>query len=443
MQKEKKVRVKGARVRSGRAGTRRAGSENRRAKNLKRIRLPRAGVYRVAATILRTRLRHYNVNIIREPMGDVKPPFVVLSNHTSKQDWVFVGVGMLPHLLNVVVTTYYYTKPGLRVLLKLVGAIPKDQFSPDVTAMKNILSVADRGGNIMLFPEGRMTPSGESETFERSTVKLLRRLGRPVVGIHFDGAYLSMPKWNDKVRRGRIDMRIFPLVTADELQSMTDDEIYERMTAKLYTDEFAWQRENRVAFAGGHCAEGLQNVLYMCPRCGAEMTTVTDGDVISCTACGNGARLNDYYDLTPLDSDCVIPESISEWYKWEKAQVRALAESEEALAYSGRAVMRQIVDSKKWLQTVGEGELSLDREGLTYAGTRCDEPFVLRVPLSALPAAAFDPGRGFELYYRGIFYSFELEEGQSAQKWSMLIEQLHDVCCGKPAATEPEGAQKQ
>lgn len=434
MQKQKRViRIE---KRAAAAADRKRNRQQRkscRGRTKRQITLPRSGIYTVAATVLRARLKRFNVNIIREPMGDIKPPFVVLANHTSKQDWIFVGVGMLPHLLNVVVTTYYYTKPGLRVLLRRVGAIPKNQFSPDVSAMKNILSVADRGGNIMLFPEGRMTPSGESETFERSTVKLLRRLGRPVIGIRFDGAYLTMPKWNENVRKGRIDMRIFPLIKAEELKSLSEDEIYERITGELYTDEYAWQKKNRVAFKGGACAEGLENVLFMCPKCGGEMTTTAEGDTISCKACGNGARLNDYYDLSPIDDECVIPENISEWYKWQKIRIKEKIEQQPELEYSGRAKLSQIVSDKKWLQPVGEGTIHLDRESFTYTGTRLGEAFVLRIPMNMLPAAAFDPGKGFELYYQGVFYSFSLDEGQKAQKWSMLIELMHSHYCGRPS----------
>ncbi len=395
-----------------------------------RISMPNQAIYTVACGVMKARLDNFNVNIIREDMGDIKPPFVVLANHGSKQDWIFVGAGMFPDLLNIVITTYYYSKPKLRTLLRLMGTIPKDQFAPDVSAIKNILSVADRGGNIMLFPEGRTTPSGESETFERSTVKLLRRLNRPVIGIHFDGFYLTMPKWNDNPRRGRVDMRIFPMFTPEQMKGMSDDEIYDRMVSSLYTDEYAWQKKNRVEFEGGDCAEGLHNILFMCPKCGAEMTTVTSGDTISCSACRNGARLNKFYDLIPLDEECVIPETISEWYKWQVAQQRRAAEENPDLKYTGKVQLQRIVDSKKWLQPVGEGTLTLDREGFHYDGTDSGEQIKLDIPLSMLPAIAFDPGKSFELYYRGVFYSFELEQGQSSQKWSMLTEQMHNVHCG-------------
>jgi len=393
----------------------------------KQIRLPRPGIYTLAANVMKLRMDRFNVNVIKEGMDTIEPPFVVLSNHGSKQDWIFVGVGMFPHLLNVVVTRYYYSKPKLRSLLKMVGAIPKDQFSPDVAAIKSILSVAKKGGNIMLFPEGRTTPSGESETFERSTVKLLRRLNRPVVGIHFDGFYLTMPKWSEKMRPGRIDMRIFPLFTPEQLESMTDDEIYDRMVSGLYTNEYEWQKKNRVAFEGGECAEGLHNVLFMCPKCGEEFSTETEKDTIRCTKCGNGAKLNEYYDLIPLDDECVIPENISEWYKWQVVQQRKLAEENPELIYSGKAKISRILDNKKWLQMVGEGEIRLDREGFHYTGTDCGNQIKLDVPLAMLPAIAFDPGKSFELYYQGEFYSFDLEMGQSAQKWSMLAEQMHSV----------------
>lgn len=394
----------------------------------KPIGLPRRGIYTVAIGALKSRMKRFNVNVTRENLDSIHSPCVVLSNHCSKQDWIFVGEIMMPKLLNVVITHYYYSDPKLRLLLRRAGAIPKDQFSPDVAAIKSMLSVASKGGNIMLFPEGRTTPSGETETFERAAIKLLRHLKMPVVGMHMDGAYLTMPKWNDTPREGRIDIRVFPLFTVEELDSLTDDEAFEKMCRELYTDEYKWQKKNRVRFKGADNAEGLENILFMCPKCGAEMTTETEGDTISCSKCGNGARLNEYYDFLPLDDECVIPENISEWYKWQVAEQNRKARENEDIFMTDRVILRQPTEHRS-LHDVGEGVARLDRTGFHYKGTCSGEEITLDMPLTMLPAVAFSPGRTFELYYRGKFYCFVPENSQSPQKWSMLAEELHNIYC--------------
>ncbi len=403
-----------------------SGAKKRRISKKATISLPHRGIYTLAIGALKARMKRFNVRIVRENMDSVRSPYVVLCNHCSKQDWIFVGEVMMPNLLNVVITRYYFSDPKLRVLLKRAGAIPKDQFCPDVAAVKSMLSVASRGGNIMLFPEGRTTPSGESETFERPVIKLLRHLKMPVVGMHMDGAYLTMPKWNDAPREGRVDIRVFPLFTVEELGEMSDDEAFDKLSAALYTDEYKWQKQNRVRFNGADNAEGLENVLYMCPKCGSELTTKTSGDTIRCEHCGNGTRLNEYYDFIPLDDSCVIPENISEWYKWQVAEQNRRAAENPDISMSDHVFLSQPT-ARRALHSVGEGVATLSREGFTYEGTRKGEQISIKIPLVMLPAVAFSPGVSFELYYRGEFYCFYPDNGQSTQKWSMLAEVLNKM----------------
>lgn len=398
-------------------------------KTKKQIGLPNAKVYNLAAKVLGAYIKRFNLNIVKKGMDEIDRPFVALANHSSRQDWIYVGLAMLPDLLNVVVSHYYYTKPKLGRLLKMVGAIPKQQFCPDVGAIKSILSVASKGGNIMLFPEGRTTPSGESETFERSTVKLLRHLKMPVVAIHMDGSYFTMPKWNFSGRPGRVDINVFPLLTVEEMDSMTDDEIYERMCGALYTDEFAWQKKNHVAFKGGDCAEGLEHVLYKCPKCGEERTTRAKGDTLICEKCGNGTKLNEYYEFEPLNDECVIPENISEWYKWELAELRAEIEREPDFTMHDGAGLKQNTDDK-WLTEAGSGYITLTKEGFVFSGTRFDDRFELKIPLKMLPAVACDPCNSFEIVYQGTLYSFIPDTAQTAQKWAAAIELMNKVHCG-------------
>jgi len=389
------------------------------------VRVPSGFLYKVGTGLLRPVLNGYYRNTItREGLENIDGPCVVLSNHCSRVDWALVGLAMLPRKLNIVITRYYYSIPALRFFLKRLGTIPKDQFSPDVAAIKSMLSAAKQGGNIMLFPEGRMTPGGVSETFERSTVKLLRHLKLPVVAVHLYGVYMTWPKWAKTLRRGKMETKVQLLLTPEKMAEMTDDELYEYMVNALKTDEAAWQAEHRVAYKGKRFAEGLSDVLFICPKCGAQHTNVSEKDVIRCTACGNGARLNEYYDLVPLDETCVIPSTIGEWHTMQIEQVRRAIEDGSDACMTSTATLL-MTGEKKWLTPMGEGTIRADEKGFSYSGTRNGQPFEVNVPISALSAVAFSQGHSFELFYKGEFYSFEPTRGVEAQKWSMFIEQMH------------------
>ncbi len=392
-------------------------------------RLPSKYLYSFAVNLLAlTFNKYFRVKVVSDDTAGINSPCVILSNHCSRVDWILVGTALRPKKINAVITRYYYSIPLLRYFLRKMGAIPKDQFSPDVAAIKSMLSTAKLGGNVMLFPEGRMAPAGMSETFERSTVKLLRHLKQPVVGVHLYGAYMTWPKWASNLRRGRMEIQLKTILTPEKMAEMTDDEIYECMVDELKTDEYAWQAEKRVAFKSRKMAEGLHDVLFLCPKCGAEHRMTTCKDVIKCENCGNGARLNKYYDLIPLDDSCVIPEHIGAWYQQQVDHICELIRSQPDVSMSDTAVLLQTSENA-WLKPVGQGTIYADRNGFTYTGERNGESFRINIPLSAIPAVAFSQGKSIELYYQGEFYSFEPARAIECQRWSMFIEQLHNAYC--------------
>jgi len=395
----------------------------------KSVRLPSKGIYNTAMSVLGLRAKgRHKAKYDRSGLEGVEAPYVVLSNHCSVNDWYLVGEAFLPERLNFVVTRHFYSNPLLEPLFWRVGAIPKDQFTPDVGTIKDILTAAKAGGNVMIFPEGRMTPHGRTETIEKSTVKLLKKLKMPVMALHMDGAYLTRPKWSKVDRKGRVDIKTTLLFTPRQLKEMSDDELYDRMKEVLTTDDFAWQKENRVRFRGGKFAEGLENLLYACPKCGGMLTTVTKGNKIECCACGNGAKLNNYYEFEKLSQDCVIPENIADWFDLLKKKETEAILSDENFEMRSHVVIRRPYRKKlEWLSEVGDGTLILNRNGLRFEGTQDGQPFELEVPTASMPALAFGCNQHVTLYKDGEYYSFVPDNRQESVRWSVVAELLYNL----------------
>ena len=409
-----------------------ARQKNADKKKIEGVRLPSRPLYSFAMGCLRPVIKlAYNVRLCKVGMEGIKPPYIVLANHCSRLDWIYVAMAVRPTQLNAVITRYFYSNPTLRYWLDKVGAIGKDQFTPDVAAVKNMIKATRMGGSIMLFPEGRTSPIGVSETFERSTVKLLRHLKVPTVAVKMEGSFFSMPKWNAGKRRGRVDLTVTPLFLPEEYDSLTDDEMFARMCRVLATDDFAWQKKNRVRFRGRHFAKGLDGVLYMCPKCRSELTMVSDDHTIRCSKCGNGASIDRYYDIKPLDEQSVIPENMAQWYREQVEYAKSRIEEDGALELCSRVRVLQSTE-KKWLQEVGEGEAVMNSEGFTYKGTRGGEPYELFIPIAASPAISYNPNNSFDMYYGGEEFTFLTENPQASQMWSIYGEQLHNHYVAQP-----------
>lgn len=393
-----------------------------RSKSL-RAQLPDKGLYRFFSSVL---LRAYSlrcpVKVTNGLPADLKPPFIAISNHPSFYDWIFLAAAVRPHMLNVITTRYYYYNRLLAPLLKALGAIPKNLFSPDMQTVREALRVLRKGGCIGLFPEGRLSPHGCSETINPSTLRFLKKTGVPVVSVRVEGSYLARPKWSKGIRRGAVYVESKLLFTPQELKTGDTQELSERLEKALAYDEFEARRRRGTSFRGKNFARGLENILYICPVCRSQFTIRTDRDHIRCAHCGAEAVLNGEYAFIPAGR---FPEDIRKWFDFQKDCEAAEIGADPGFSFGGEVTLKRPLCGPKMFTKAGSGYAQLDRQGLHYTGTQFDRPFRLDVPIRMLTALPFGAGCDFEINYDGNFYYFEPEDLRKCVKWSVIAEQLY------------------
>ena len=155
----------------------------------------------------------------------------------------------------------------------------------------------------------------------------------------------------------------------------------------------------------------------------------SEGDRIYCKNCGNAASLNEYYDLTPENADCVIPETPRVWFDMQRAHIRRLA-AEPGFELRERVKLGMLPEDRllkdqATSEIVGEGELKVNAAGLSYEGTRSGEPWSFFVPIKQLPTYGMctDVSR-FYTFVEGEFCEF-YPERESAELWMQATEELH------------------
>jgi 1-acyl-sn-glycerol-3-phosphate acyltransferase len=100
-------------------------------------------------------------------------PVLVLSNHTSWFDPVWLGK-VLPRKLTPMMTSLFYDLPGLHFLMKYVVRAIRVQaasFRREVPELQEAIRILDEGGCVVLFPEGAC---------RKSETELLRPFGQGV-----------------------------------------------------------------------------------------------------------------------------------------------------------------------------------------------------------------------------------------------------------------------
>lgn len=269
--------------------------------------------------------KQYKVEKIN--MDGLKPPYMMLSNHMYFIDFELAAMGTLPHRVsNVVSIDGYYRRP---FLLELIGAICTRKFTMDLHLIKSINRVLKRGDILSMYPEARYSPCGTQSYIPESLGKLIRMNKVPVVAVVHHGNHLHTPFWNfRKTRKVPMHTTMTQILTAEQVKSMSAEEINKVVREALQYDEYRYQKENGILITEPYRAEGLHKVLYQCPHCMTESKMDSKGTEIFCTHCGKRWNLNEDGTLSALEGETEFSH-VPDWFNWEREQVHSQIDAGE------------------------------------------------------------------------------------------------------------------
>jgi hypothetical protein len=260
-------------------------------------------------------------------MEGLKPPYMMLSNHMSFIDFELAAIGTFPHRINNVVNIDGYYK---RVwLMEWIGAICTRKFTMDLHLVKSIRRVLERGDVLCMYPEARYSPCGTTSYIPESVGMLVKRNKVPVVAVVHRGNYLHSPFWDfRRKRKVPLHTTLTKILTPEQIEQMSVDQINEAICAALSYDEYAYQKENGILIKEKYRAEGLHKILYQCPHCLTESKMNSAGAEIFCEECGKRWTLNEDGSLGANDGRTEF-DRVPDWFEWEREQVIAAVESGE------------------------------------------------------------------------------------------------------------------
>ena len=317
--------------------------------------------------------KRYKVEKIN--MEGLKPPYMLLSNHMYFIDFELAAMGTYPHRVsNVVSIDGYYRRP---FLLELIGAICTRKFTMDLHLVKSIKKVLSRGDVLAMYPEARYSPAGVTSYMPESLGKLIRMNKVPVVAVVHHGNYLHSPFWNfRKKRKVPLHTTMTQILTAEQVKSMSVEEINAAVRKALEYDDYRYQKENGILITEPFRAEGMHKILYHCPHCGVESKMDSKGTEIFCTACGKRWNLNEDGSLSALSGETEFAR-VPDWFQWEREQVEAQI---EAGTYSFEDEVEVYSLPRCWrFMKLGKAKLTHDAEkGFRLEGTYRDSRYVIQ-----------------------------------------------------------------
>lgn len=362
---------------------------------------------------------------------------LVLSNHVSPFNFAWFTTPFFGKKVSFVVAeTMKYSQPIFAGLIDGYHAIVKKQFYADYNCIKNIKKYLDAGISVILCPEGKVSADGRTAPMAFAVAKLVKWLGYPVAKCIISGAGLTRPKWAHTVRKGKVVCEMDMLFSAEDTKSLSAEEIMEKITDGLAHNEHVWQAENNVVFNGKRFAEGLENMLYRCPLCGAEFAMSTAGNAIFCEKCGFSAAYSRTGRILPCDAEHAgVPARIDEWYDLIRASVKA--ETEKA-GFSLSKPVKVMMENEKGngYRYAVRGTLTLDSQNLSFRASEAedgnraeDAPETLCVPVSSMFSVATLPGISLDLSDGKHTYRMIFEGNHAATKYALAIEEMNAKKC--------------
>lgn len=301
--------------------------------------------------------------------------YVMLSNHNNDFDTVAIAASV-PGVCHFVASDHIL-KWGVGGLIKWAcGSIAISRAQLDLKAVKDIMQCKKEGGSIGIFPEGGCSYTGRTGYIAPATAKLVKQLGLPVYLYGIEGTFLMKPVAAKNMRRGKEWCVLRKWLTAEEVASMTVDELHKCICENLMVDAYVTQREKMYKYKGKALAAELEVSLYKCPKCGAVGKMHGKGNVFACNACGYSVTYNKYGFFEGND---VIFDTITAWDDWQRAEiVRCINEGEYDLTgatpiFTDEDEIMAVSEKAHVKSTAGKGTFYMYSDRFELHGDGIDE----------------------------------------------------------------------
>ncbi|MFW5754683.1 MAG: AMP-binding protein [Marinilabiliaceae bacterium] len=159
-----------------------------------------------------------------------KGPFILAPNHQSFFDGLFVASYLKTRDIR---NTYFYAKekhvraPWLKYLAHRNNIIVMDLHNDLKSSIQKMAEVLKQDRNLIIFPEGTRSQTGQLGDFKKTFAILSRELNIPVVPVTIQGANRALP-------RGSIFPRPFKKVSIEFLEPVyPKDENYDALAGRI------------------------------------------------------------------------------------------------------------------------------------------------------------------------------------------------------------------
>lgn len=315
--------------------------------------------YRVVRPLLKIFLKSKFGYKYKKVKG-LKGNYIVVSNHTTDYDPLFVTCSF-PKSMYFVASehitrwkkTYAFLNYAFSPIIRYKGTVAS-------STVMEILRKVRRGNNVCIFAEGVRSWTGETGEILPSTAKMIKAAKCGLVTYKITGGYFVSPVWGTaKCRKGYVSGAPVRVYSKEEIEKMSEDEIYEILKNDLYENAHTTQKELHKKYKGKGLAEGLENLIFKCPNCGEMDSLRSCKNSLKCEKCNNEFSINEYGEISGIDY-----ENISSLNEWQIKEI--LKDIKKDVVYKSDGVLSSIGRDHSKLE-IAKGDIEM-----TPKYFRCD-----------------------------------------------------------------------
>ena len=331
------------------------------------------------------------------------PNYIVLSNHVTDYDPILVGLSFQPQMYYV--ASEHITRWGwlYKVLNFVFEPIIRYKATVAASTVMDILRKVRKGKNVCIFAEGVRTWDGVTAPVVPATAQLVKSARCGLVTYRIEGGYFASPNWasSANTRRGRLYGAPVGIYTKEDLAKMSVEEIDEIIKRDLHEDAYARQKVEMHRYRSKKRAEGMESLIFLCPKCRAHGALTSAKDTVTCSACGNSFTYDEYGMLDGIDYKTVY--DLNQWQRGELAN-----DVENNVCYTAPNASLFTLAGHE-LSAVAEGDAHITPDAITIAD--------VTIPLSTISDMGMHGRRTLIFSTTDNYYELKVPKGQNIIKF--------------------------
>ncbi|HZW48910.1 MAG TPA: hypothetical protein VFF80_02075 [Bacillota bacterium] len=318
------------------------------------------------------------VKINRMNMEGLNPPYLLLVNHNSFNDFLITTIATFPRRSTNVVAIDGFI--GREWLLRWAGCLGKRKFTSDIVLVRQLRRILQGGHTVILYPEARYSLCGTTAVLPEALGKMVKIFQVPVVTQIIHGNHILKPFWDPRERGiHNLEADMTQILSVEEIKNLPVDEINRIIREAFSYDEFAWQKAKGIRVTDPNRAHQLHKVLYQCPYCGKEYQMAGEGIKIRCEACKKSWTMSELGELQADEGETEFSH-IPDWYEWERLQVRKEVEN-GTYSFTSQVHVNSLPNAKRFIP-LGKATLTHNMHGFRLEGVYEGEPYLIEQPVN-------------------------------------------------------------